>query len=146
MAGGGGGAWKVAYADFVTAMMAFFLVMWLVGQSKEVKTAVAHYFQPPPGAAASELDPDVEPSLFPPRAELKIFHDIEKHETWGRWSSSPKRPTHSTNLPSISSKHCSQTCWGNPTRLKFAATPHAANVLIFSPKKIPGSFRGCAVR
>jgi len=28
-----GGAWKVAYADFVTAMMAFFLVMWLVGQA-----------------------------------------------------------------------------------------------------------------
>ena len=32
-----GGAWKVAYADFVTAMMAFFLVMWIVGQSAEVK-------------------------------------------------------------------------------------------------------------
>ena len=30
MAGGGGGAWKVAYADFVTAMMAFFLVMWFL--------------------------------------------------------------------------------------------------------------------
>lgn len=83
MAGGGGGAWKVAYADFVTAMMAFFLVMWLVGQSKEVKTAVAHYFQPPPGAVAAELDPDVEPSLFPPRAELKIFHDIEKTRNVG---------------------------------------------------------------
>ena len=39
-----GGAWKVAYADFVTAMMAFFLVMWLVGQSKPVKSAVAGYF------------------------------------------------------------------------------------------------------
>jgi chemotaxis protein MotB len=42
-----GGAWKVAYADFVTAMMAFFLVMWLVGQSKEVKSAVAGYFRNP---------------------------------------------------------------------------------------------------
>ena len=36
-----GGAWKVAYADFVTAMMAFFLVMWLVAQSKSVKAGVA---------------------------------------------------------------------------------------------------------
>jgi len=47
--GGGhhGGAWKVAYADFVTAMMAFFLVMWLVGQSKEVKASVAGYFREP---------------------------------------------------------------------------------------------------
>jgi chemotaxis protein MotB len=42
-----GGAWKVAYADFVTAMMAFFLVMWIVGQSKAVKAAVAGYFRNP---------------------------------------------------------------------------------------------------
>ncbi len=42
-----GGAWKVAYADFVTAMMAFFLVMWLTSQSKEVKAAVAGYFRDP---------------------------------------------------------------------------------------------------
>ena len=42
-----GGAWKVAYADFVTAMMAFFLVMWLVGQSKAIKSAVAGYFRDP---------------------------------------------------------------------------------------------------
>lgn len=47
--GGGhhGGAWKVAYADFVTAMMAFFLVMWLVAQSPEVKANVAGYFRDP---------------------------------------------------------------------------------------------------
>jgi chemotaxis protein MotB len=42
-----GGAWKVAYADFVTAMMAFFLVMWLVGQSKGVKASIASYFRNP---------------------------------------------------------------------------------------------------
>jgi chemotaxis protein MotB len=45
MAGkGGGGSWKVAYADFVTAMMAFFLVMWLSAQDQSVKQAVANYF------------------------------------------------------------------------------------------------------
>jgi chemotaxis protein MotB len=49
MAGKGGGAWKVAYADFVTAMMAFFLVMWIVGQDKPVKQAVARYFEDPLG-------------------------------------------------------------------------------------------------
>jgi chemotaxis protein MotB len=48
-----GGAWKVAYADFVTAMMAFFLVMWLVGQSQEVKSAVAGYFNDPVAFAQS---------------------------------------------------------------------------------------------
>ena len=42
-----GGAWKVAYADFVTAMMAFFLVLWIVGQSQNVKQAVAGYFRDP---------------------------------------------------------------------------------------------------
>jgi chemotaxis protein MotB len=47
MAGHGGGAWKVAYADFVTAMMAFFLVMWIVAQGKAVKEAVAGYFKDP---------------------------------------------------------------------------------------------------
>jgi chemotaxis protein MotB len=47
MAGKGGGAWKVAYADFVTAMMAFFMVMWLTAQKPEVKEAVAGYFRDP---------------------------------------------------------------------------------------------------
>ena len=46
-AGHHGGAWKVAYADFVTAMMAFFLVMWLVGASPDVKKSVAGYFRDP---------------------------------------------------------------------------------------------------
>jgi chemotaxis protein MotB len=49
MAGKGGGAWKVAYADFVTAMMAFFMVMWLTSQSEELKEAVAEHFREPPG-------------------------------------------------------------------------------------------------
>lgn len=42
-----GGAWKVAYADFVTAMMCFFLVMWLMGSDDETKAMVAHYFNHP---------------------------------------------------------------------------------------------------
>ncbi|RMD48332.1 MAG: chemotaxis protein MotB [Ignavibacteria bacterium] len=44
-----GGAWKVAYADFVTAMMALFIVLWILGQSDAVKEAVAHYFNDPTG-------------------------------------------------------------------------------------------------
>lgn len=42
-----GGAWKVAYADFVTAMMAFFMVMWLMGSDEETKAAVSAYFKDP---------------------------------------------------------------------------------------------------
>ncbi|MEK7661600.1 MAG: flagellar motor protein MotB, partial [Pseudomonadota bacterium] len=42
-----GGAWKVAYADFVTAMMAFFLLMWLINTtSPEQKRGIADYFAP----------------------------------------------------------------------------------------------------
>ncbi len=41
-----GGAWKIAYADFVTAMMAFFLVMWLVSANDKTRSVVARYFNP----------------------------------------------------------------------------------------------------
>jgi len=46
-----GGAWKVAYADFVTAMMSLFIVLWLMGSSEKVKKAVAGYFNDPKGSA-----------------------------------------------------------------------------------------------
>jgi chemotaxis protein MotB len=43
-----GGAWKIAYADFVTAMMAFFLLMWLLGStSKAQKEGISDYFKTP---------------------------------------------------------------------------------------------------
>ncbi len=42
-----GGAWKVAYADFVTAMMAFFIVMWILASSEKVKQLVTSYFNDP---------------------------------------------------------------------------------------------------
>ena len=45
-----GGAWKVAYADFVTAMMALFIVLWLLNTSQDVKQAVAGYFRDPSGS------------------------------------------------------------------------------------------------
>jgi len=48
-AGHHGGAWKVAYADFVTAMMALFIVLWLMSSSEPVKKAVAGYFRDPSG-------------------------------------------------------------------------------------------------
>jgi len=44
-----GGAWKVAYADFVTAMMALFIVLWLLNSSEQVRKAISAYFQDPSG-------------------------------------------------------------------------------------------------
>jgi chemotaxis protein MotB len=51
--GGGhhGGAWKVAYADFVTAMMALFIVLWLMNSSKQIQVAVGGYFKDPTGTS-----------------------------------------------------------------------------------------------
>jgi len=46
-----GGAWKVAYADFVTAMMALFIVLWLLNTSKQVQEAVGGYFKDPTGSS-----------------------------------------------------------------------------------------------
>ena len=63
MASGGGGAWKVAYADFVTAMMAFFMVMWLTSQKPEVTKAVAEHFRNPGGKHLTGSDAK---SILPP--------------------------------------------------------------------------------
>ena len=46
-----GGAWKVAYADFVTAMMALFIVLWLLNSSKQIQVAVGGYFKDPTGTS-----------------------------------------------------------------------------------------------
>lgn len=46
-----GGAWKVAYADFVTAMMALFIVLWLMNSSKQIQQAVGGYFKDPTGSS-----------------------------------------------------------------------------------------------
>ena len=75
IAGGGhhGGSWKVAYADFVTAMMAFFLVMWLVGiASKEQKAAVSEYFKNPSAVEGTAAIPGTS-SLGPGGASDKMI-------------------------------------------------------------------------
>jgi chemotaxis protein MotB len=46
-----GGAWKVAYADFVTAMMSLFIVLWLMNSSRPIQEAVSGYFKDPSGTA-----------------------------------------------------------------------------------------------
>jgi len=54
-----GGAWKVAYADFVTAMMALFIVLWLLNTSEKVQKAVGGYFKDPLGTA-NKVGTDME--------------------------------------------------------------------------------------
>ena len=54
MAAGGGGSWKVAFADFMTALMALFLVLWILNQSETVKGSVEEFFKNPWTAALSD--------------------------------------------------------------------------------------------
>lgn len=79
-----GGAWKVAYADFVTAMMALFIVLWLLNTSKPVKEAIAGYFRDPSGTAG-KLGTSTEgpgekfiPTPIPTEDMGKLKDEIEK--------------------------------------------------------------------
>jgi chemotaxis protein MotB len=86
------GAWKVAYADFVTAMMSLFIVLWLMGSSEKVKRAVAGYFNDPKGtgsqlgttmtgtgATISQVDTkDLEKLKDKLEQEIKARKELEK--------------------------------------------------------------------
>jgi len=82
-AGHHGGAWKVAYADFVTAMMALFIVLWLMNSSDKIKKAVAGYFNDPKGTGGllgtqiGGIGPDVSPTA-PPENLQKLKEKLEQ--------------------------------------------------------------------
>jgi chemotaxis protein MotB len=76
-----GGAWKVAYADFVTALMALFIVLWLVSSSEKVKKAVQTYFQDPTGTgklAGTTLSGKGEGLMVKPDDMAKLKDRIEQ--------------------------------------------------------------------
>ncbi len=83
-----GGAWKVAYADFVTAMMALFMVLWLVSTADtSFKQGIADYFRQPPGvfdtlAPTGSLSFDKKDSFIEPLEELqeRLTQDLEEVE------------------------------------------------------------------
>lgn len=82
-----GGAWKVAYADFVTAMMALFIVLWIVGQSNAVKNAIAAYFKDPTvftqGSGGAGILPDGAPKQQP-ALPVPVPSDIETLKAEGK--------------------------------------------------------------
>lgn len=77
--GAHGGAWKVAFADFMTGMFALFLVLWLVNQSSDVKSAIAGYFADPLGRA-SEHGASIIPGSGTKAASHKILTQEEVME------------------------------------------------------------------
>jgi chemotaxis protein MotB len=97
MAGHGGGAWKVAYADFVTAMMAFFLVMWITSQGEDVKKAVAGYFQDPWGTSSANTAPSFRAAgeLSGENAGISTVPGRVRN----RWTQSPPPDSSKTSEP-----------------------------------------------
>ena len=76
-----GGAWKVAYADFVTAMMALFIVLWLLSSSEKVKKSVESYFQDPTGSGkqvGSTMTGKGEGLMLKPEDMSKLKDKIEQ--------------------------------------------------------------------
>jgi chemotaxis protein MotB len=90
-----GGAWKVAFADFVSAMMALFIVLWILGQSKDVKQAVSGYFRDPgvfqtspsggvsPDGGRIIVAPESEEASTPP-PDLAEFLRQQQHQAQER--------------------------------------------------------------
>ncbi len=76
-----GGAWKVAYADFVTAMMALFIVLWLMNSSKPIQVAISGYFKDPSGTGkqtGTTMDGTGE-KVQPAKQDMaKIKEDLQK--------------------------------------------------------------------
>ena len=76
-----GGAWKVAYADFVTALMSLFIVLWLMNQSEQVRKAVAGYFNDPKGTGSlmgTTMSGTGEGSSSVPDKNLQQLEELKK--------------------------------------------------------------------
>ena len=67
-----GGAWKIAYADFVTAMMAFFLVLWIVGLDVKTRNGLAEYFANP---GAFKIDYRSSPYIMKTDGRPPVMND-----------------------------------------------------------------------
>ncbi|MDQ2889498.1 MAG: OmpA family protein [Gemmatimonadota bacterium] len=112
-----GGSWKVAYADFVTAMMAFFMVMWLLSMDQKMKDAIEGYFSNPVGfkkgfssgtniissgnSPAGEMKPPLK--ILIRNAEEKKFGDLAK-DLRERLNSSPDLRALGAHIEAVKTK------------------------------------------
>jgi chemotaxis protein MotB len=95
-----GGAWKVAFADFMTSMMALFLVLWLITQSSEVRTAIAGYFQDPLGRAhefGSSVIAGSGTPLLPAAPEVQVTLATGRRDQWVKLSERIRRALPDSN-------------------------------------------------
>lgn len=102
-----GGSWKVAYADFVTAMMAFFMVMWILGMDENAKKSVEGYFSNPVGykkgysSGASPLSVGTSPASVQ-TSSLKLVSRVIQQQKFEQTSSMIKARLKSAGLDALS--------------------------------------------
>src|SRR5438132_7173374 len=108
-AGGGGhhgGSWKVAYADFVTAMMAFFLVMWILGMDENLKKSIEGYFSNPVGfkkgysAGRSPLSSGSSPGTVQ-TTPLRLVSRVQQAESFSKARSQIEGKLNESGLSAI---------------------------------------------
>ena len=136
-AGAHGGAWKLAYADFVTAMMAFFLVMWIIGLDFKTKSGLAEYFSNPGAfpvnmrSSPYMMDLDGKPPIAMARVEqtARVNHNIDPdaaEDLASRLRSAIKNETRVRDL----ARHVEVTVTSEGVRIEFG---EVAGGVFFTP-------------
>jgi chemotaxis protein MotB len=138
MAGGkGGGAWKVAYADFVTAMMALFLVLWITAQDKKVKDAIAHSFNAPFEAMSKS------PPNFIPRESMGLLpSDDAKAQAYSQQGKYDKPSAVETEMLQQLNENLLKALQTNPdmeegNSVKLELTGDGLNISVFDRVRKP---------
>ena len=100
-----GGSWKVAYADFVTAMMAFFMVMWILGMDQQLRQAIEGYFSNPVGykkgysGGATPISSGSSPASVKTNAIFLASRDFQRRPPESLEPPSPNSPDFPTVRP-----------------------------------------------
>ena len=101
-----GGSWKVAYADFVTAMMAFFMVMWILGMDENLKKSVEGYFSNPIGykkgysAGASPISVGASPAAVQTTA-IRLVSRVQQQQQFDKASAGIQSKLKAAGLAAI---------------------------------------------
>jgi chemotaxis protein MotB len=118
-----GGAWKIAFADFMTAMMAFFLVLWIINATdKDTKTIIARYFNPVKledqsrtrkGIQGAGVDAD-SAETSEADGETEVNNELSERETPLAVSSERRRTPRSSSGPTAASIDKEQALFADP--------------------------------
>ena len=135
-----GGVWKIAFADFMTAMMAFFLVMWLISANDKTRASVARYFNPVRLVDATTQprglhDPKKDESGITASSDTKDTKSEADDKKAGPDTKKGAPPAHQQESPAVKEKRLDATLRDNPfaALAEIAATKGAGDVPSYDP-------------